>query len=231
MTRVLYFPYTFIKKIWSWHKYFGPAFLIDASFAHCSHCIYRFTPIHTKRAHGCDIRKQRKSFRNVLILPQNSWKHILHFRNKISNRFWRWSGYISVLNFRPFLPEVLIKLPQNLKYDQFHLVIVPPKREQFTGRYQNLISWKSGQDTLARQISCHFSHAFLRKCPKTSWDGRTDGKSFGWSVIRVILGRSEGRSDDRLEGRMDGRTQITKTQCLRRLKADTYQTLFLYKWQ
>ena len=205
MTRLQYFPYTSIKKILSWHKYFGPAFLIDASFAHSNHCIYRFTPIHTKRAHGCDIRKQRKSFRNVLMLPQNSWKHILHFRTKISNRFWRWSGYISVPNFRPFLPEVLIKLPQNLKYDQFHLVKVPSKRKQFTGRYQNLISRKSGQDTLAHQISCHFSHAFLRKCPKTSRDERTDGRKVSWLVGHPGYSGSVGGSVAWSVGRTEGR--------------------------
>ena len=37
-----------------------------------------------------------------------------------TNHFWRWSGYISVLNFRPFPPCVLQEMPGNPKFDPFH---------------------------------------------------------------------------------------------------------------
>ena len=39
---------------------------------------------------------------------------------RISNQFGRWSEYISIPNFRPFLLLVLKKIPRNLKYDHFY---------------------------------------------------------------------------------------------------------------
>ena len=43
-----------------------------------------------------------------------------------SNQFWRWSGYISMSNFRAFLPCVLQKMPRNHNFDLFNKVKAPP---------------------------------------------------------------------------------------------------------
>ena len=43
-----------------------------------------------------------------------------------SNQFWRWSGYISMSNFRAFLPCVLQKMPGNHNFDLFNKVKAPP---------------------------------------------------------------------------------------------------------
>ena len=36
------------------------------------------------------------------------------------NKFWRWSGYISMPRFRTFLPSVLQKMSRSCKFDLFH---------------------------------------------------------------------------------------------------------------
>ena len=48
---------------------------------------------------------------------QNSYRKINRLWT-ISNQFWRWSGYISMPNFRPFLPCVLLWICGTTKFDQ-----------------------------------------------------------------------------------------------------------------
>ena len=79
-----------------------------------------------------------------------------------SNQFWRWSGYINMPNYRPFLLCVLQIMFGNPKFDLFHFVKMPPKWEKSPGRDHNLnlISSGGGQDTSTCQISGPSSHAF-----------------------------------------------------------------------
>ena len=56
-----------------------------------------------------------------------------------SNQFWSWSGYISMPNFWPLLPQVLKVMPRNPKFDQFYWAKVVQKWRKSTDRDQNLI--------------------------------------------------------------------------------------------
>ena len=85
----------------------------------------------------------------------------------LSYRFWRWSGYISMQNVRPFCQWVLQEMTRNLKFDAFHYDKIVPKLEKATGRSHKLISSQGGQDTSAYKMSAHSLHAFSRKCPET----------------------------------------------------------------
>ena len=83
------------------------------------------------------------------------------------NQFWRWSGYISMRNFRPFLSCVLQEMPGNPGFDLFHYVKIATKLEKLTGHDHNLVSSEGGQDTSVSKISGHSLHVFSRKCPET----------------------------------------------------------------
>ena len=56
------------------------------------------------------------------------------------NKFWRWSGYISMTKFRPFLHCVLQKMSGSYKFGLFHLVKMMPKWEKSTDDDPNFIS-------------------------------------------------------------------------------------------
>ena len=62
-----------------------------------------------------------------------------------SNRFWRWSGYISMQNVRPFPQWVLQERVGNPRFDPFHYVKIVPKLEKSTDHDHNLISSEGGQ--------------------------------------------------------------------------------------
>ena len=101
-------------------------------------------------------------------LSQNSVK--IRKINKLwslSNWLWRWSGYISMQNVRPFPQWVLQEMTRNPKFDPFHYVKIVPKLEKSTDHDHNLISSESGQDTSACKISGHSLHEFSRKCPES----------------------------------------------------------------
>ena len=74
------------------------------------------------------------------------------------------SGYISMSNFKPFLPYILKKITRSHKFDQFHQVRMMPKCGKSTDSDQNLISSEGDQDTWAYQSSGHSSLALSRKC-------------------------------------------------------------------
>ena len=84
-----------------------------------------------------------------------------------TNQFWRWSRYISMHNFRPFLRCVLQEMPRNPKFDPSHWVEIVPKLAKLTNQGHKLISSEGGQDTSACKISGHFLHALSEKCPET----------------------------------------------------------------
>ena len=74
------------------------------------------------------------------------------------------SGYISMSNFKPFLPSILMKIARTPKFELFHKVKMMPKWGKSTDHDQNLISSDGGQDTSACQSSGHSSFVFSRKC-------------------------------------------------------------------
>ena len=61
--------------------------------------------------------------------PQNARRPQLHFLHTIglklgqywrkSNYFWKWSGYIIMPPFRPFLPCILFRMPRNPNFTKF----------------------------------------------------------------------------------------------------------------
>ena len=67
----------------------------------------------------------REMPRNHKIWPLSLSKNSAKRRkiNRLSlwtNQYWRWSGYISMQNFRPFHPCILQEMPGNHKFDPFH---------------------------------------------------------------------------------------------------------------
>ena len=74
-----------------------------------------------------------------------------------SNLFWVWSGWLSMQNSRLYLLCVLIKMPGNLKFGQFHYCQSCSKTRKSTDRAQNLISSENIQNTLAYRNSDHSS--------------------------------------------------------------------------
>ena len=97
-----------------------------------------------------------------------------------SNQFWRWSGCISILNFRQYLLCVLHKSACKLWISPISEVRTVPKRGKSTN-YQNLISSENGQDISAYQISGHSYHAFSRK-----WLDIFSGWMDRWSVSQLV---------------------------------------------
>ena len=85
----------------------------------------------------------------------------------LSYSFWRWSGYTSMQNVRPFRQWVLQTMTRNPKFGAFHYDKIVPKLEKSTDQDYNLIISVGGQDTSACRIPGHSLHAFSRKCPET----------------------------------------------------------------
>ena len=80
------------------------------------------------------------------------------------NQFGTWSGYISMSNFRPFLPWGLKKMCRNLNFNPFHRVKIATKLGKSTDCDKNLINSEGDQDTSESPFSGQSFHAFSRKC-------------------------------------------------------------------
>ena len=96
-----------------------------------------------------------------------------------SNQFWRWSGYISMPNFRLFLLCVLQKMPHKSKILTCFTVSNCAKMRT-SNCYQNSIISYGGKDTLACQISGHSFQEFSSLCQKLN-QSSSEGLSHGWS--------------------------------------------------
>ena len=83
-----------------------------------------------------------------------------------SNHFGRWSGYTTMPYFKPFLPDVLLRMPRNTNSPTFFATI-RPKLASFG---QNRIVSGGGQVISACHISVHSFYAFSLECSET-WPG------------------------------------------------------------
>ena len=99
-------------------------------------------------------------------MPGNSKFDLFHEVKMLPkfDQFQRWSGYISMSNFRPFLLCILKKITEIPKSDLFHNIKTIPKWGKSTDHIQNLISSEGDQNTPACQISGH-SSPVLKKMP------------------------------------------------------------------
>ena len=68
-------------------------------------------------------------------------------------------------------------MPGNPKFDPFHQVKIVPKLQKSTDHGHKVISSEDREDTSACKISGQSLHALSSKCPETSPDGRTDGRT------------------------------------------------------
>ena len=75
-----------------------------------------------------------------------------------SKNFWRWSGYISMPHFRPFLPCVLFTMLGNPNFSQFFW---PPESQNWASTSHDKIISGGEQATSACHISGRSFHAFL----------------------------------------------------------------------
>ena len=103
-------------------------------------------------------------------------------------------------------------MPGNPKFDPFHEIKIVPKLEKSTERGHKLISSEGDQDTSLCKISGHFLHVFTGKCPETSPDGQTDGRTCR-KTVRV--GRVDQRTHVQVKGgyfrlRTDGRMDVSQ---------------------
>ena len=101
--------------------------------------------------------------------PQSTTK--INIIWSFSYRFWRWSGYISMQNVRPFPRRVLQEMTGTPKFDSFHYVEIVPKFEKSTDQDHKLISLEGGQETSAYKIiSGHSFDAFSRNARNHKFD-------------------------------------------------------------
>ena len=85
----------------------------------------------------------------------------------LSNRFWRWSGYISMQNVRSFRQWVLQEITRYPKFDAFHYDKIMPKIEKSTDHDYNLKISEGGQDTSACRIPGHSSMSSPGNAPRS----------------------------------------------------------------
>ena len=96
-----------------------------------------------------------------------------------------------------------------------------PKGGKSTDQDHYLISSESGQDTSACKTSGHFLHAFSAKCPETSPDGGTDGRTCCKTV-------TVGRMDQRTHVQMVFRASDGRYRKLSKSKPTEYSFIFVF---
>ena len=88
-----------------------------------------------------------------------------------------------------------------------------PKLEKSTDHSHKLISSEDGQDTSEYKISGQSFHAFSGKCPETSPEGQTDGRTdmplngYGWSGGPTDACTGQKRVFQASDGRTDGQPE------------------------
>ena len=87
--------------------------------------------------------------------------------------------------------------------------MTPKKEGKSADHDHNLTSFEGAQDTPSCKISDHSLHAFSGKCPETSLDGQTDGRTDGWTCDKTVM-----------VGRMDQRTHLQVKRGYFRLRTD-----------
>ena len=91
---------------------------------------------------------------------------------KSNHQFWKWSGCISMQNFRLFPQCILREMTGNHKIWPVSLSKKVSKLNKSTDWDYNLINSEGGQDTSACKISGHSLHALSGKCLETTYLNR-----------------------------------------------------------
>ena len=132
------------------------------------------------------------------------------------NQSWRWSGYISIQNFRPFLSCVLREISGNRKFDPFHKVKIALKLAKISRPWLKACQfWRClGCNSMPNCRS--FFPCVFKEMPgyiSGRTGGPTDPCTGGNIVFRTLGGQSENGSSRR--GHENGSVALTKYVSLR----------------
>ena len=128
--------------------------------------IHQHTQFQANRSMHVPGNTQKPQICPVSLSQRDAERRKINRPELKSNQFWRWSGYISMQNFRLFPSCVLREMPGNHKFYPFHHVKMAPKLEKPTDRDYNLKTSGGCKYISACKIPGHSLHAFSGKWPE-----------------------------------------------------------------